>query len=75
MIALQQASAFPNRRLTIGQQSLEKTHRRQLAPHPFRAGKELSRGHASLVQGCREQINGKGLADQILKQLAQARCS
>ena len=75
VIAFQQASAFPGRGLTIGQQSLQKTHRRQLTSHPFRAGKEIGRGHTALGQGRRKQINGEGLADQIPKQRAQARCS
>lgn len=75
VIAFQQASSFPGRGLTFGQQSLQKTHRRQLTSHPFRAGKEIGRGHTALGQGRRKQINGEGLADQIPKQRAQARCS
>ena len=60
--------------LADGQPSARE-RRRQLTSHPFRASKEIGRGHTALGQGRRKQINGEGLADQSPKQSAQARCS
>ena len=52
VIAFQQATTLPSRGLTIGQQTLEKTHCCQLTSYPLRASEEVGRSHAFPCQGC-----------------------